>query len=125
MSRHRGKHVLAVALLLAGCSTAADTPDDEATSAGQALCEAAGEDSLDGAHAAFARAHDGLHTLARDLQDDDQREVAALLLEAKGAVETDVADNEPLETLSPHLDELLETVDAATTALDRPAPPCR
>lgn len=115
---------LLLAALLLGCGSDAAAGGDGQPRLTELLCAAATADDVDAAHDAFAAAHDGLHDLARALQDDDERAAAAGLLETKAAVETDVAEDAPLVVLAPHLDELLDAVDAANTALDRPGATC-
>lgn len=110
--------LLLVAILLSGCSNA---PADGAASP---LCTAAAADTAADARGAFAAAHDELHTLARDLQEVDERVVAARLLEAKQAVEAAVAEELPLKQLRPRLDELLAATTEAADTLDRPVPTC-
>ena len=118
--------VLALALALAGCTSSTSSPTEPVAGGrlGGALCTAAGAETVTDARTAFATAHDGLHTLARDLQAADERHVAARLLEAKQRVEAAVADELPLDELTPRLEELLAAVSEASTQLDRPTPTC-
>lgn len=73
----------------------------------------------------FAGAHAALHDTARELQDRDERTVAADLLEAKQRVEAVVADDPPPEGLPDRLAELIEAVRAGLESLGEPAAACR
>ena len=118
--------LLCIAATLLGC-TSAPSPSGspvDGDSLGEVLCAAVDSERAADAKSSFAAAHDGLHTLARDLQAVDERAVAARLLEAKQRVEAAVAEDLPLSDLSPRLAELVSAVSRATDQLDRPPPPC-
>lgn len=87
------------------------------------LCAAAAAGDRNHAEEAFGRAHDGLHTLARELQEAGEREAAGELLEAKQRVEAAlVADQVPddlhdrLDTLSDATAEALEAAGTVAAA---------
>jgi len=69
----------------------------------------------------YDRAHDALHTIARELETVD-RVLAARLLEAKEAVEADVNAEPPAPALAVDLDHL---IDEARQGLDRLSVPGR
>lgn len=80
--------LLCLAVALTGCgSSSTDDADTGAAPVLVAVCDAADADDPAAAEAAFGQAHDGLHTLARELQEGDRRDAAADLLEAKQRVE--------------------------------------
>jgi hypothetical protein len=110
----------------AGTPTAATSPSP--TAAGDAmfvaLCEAAAAPEPADAEAAFERAHEDLHALARELEDADQRPAAATLLEAKQRVEAAFAEDPPPADLSDQLTALVDAAAEATVAAGRPRPAC-
>ncbi len=134
--------LLCLTVLAAGCATSAEaptaaagTPSPAATSTAAptgsespalytALCEAAAATDPAAAEPAFAGAHDGLHTLARELQDTDQRAVAGDLLEAKQRVEAAFVAEPLPDDLAQRLDRLLTATADAITASGRPRPTC-
>ncbi len=71
----------------------------------------------------YDRSHDALHSLASDLASVD-RALAARLLEAKQAVESDFGAEPAPPSLGPDLDRLLEVTGQALARLSLPAPPC-
>jgi uncharacterized protein (DUF305 family) len=87
------------------------------------LCDAAVADSPEAAQRAFGDAHSGLHALARQLQDDDQRVAAGDLLEAKQRVEAAFVDDPVPADLDDRLGRLVATtIDAFEVADgDRPS----
>lgn len=89
-----------------------------------ALCDAAAADAAADAEQAFGRAHDGLHTLAREVQDTDERAVAGDLLEAKQQVEAAFAADPLPEDLSDRLDRLVDAAADALAASGDPRPTC-
>lgn len=120
--------LLCAAVVAVGCAPADDVRADDATPLVlAAVCDAAAADDPAGAESAFGRAHDGLHSLARDLQDSDRRGLAGDLLEAKQQVEEGFATAPVPDDLPDRLDRLAEaTTDAlAATAATRPTCPER
>lgn len=118
--------LLFLAVLVAGCASSPPAGESGATvpSVLAAVCDAAGGNDVVEAEAAFARAHDGLHTLARELQDVDRRDVAADLLEAKQRVEAAFA-NEPVpDDLSGRVDALVDATAEALAATGGPRASC-
>lgn len=114
---------LAVAVLAAaagacsdGSSGAAppDLPVDRVT---RGLCEAAAAGDTDDAERSFGAAHDGLHEIARALQEVD-RKAAAALLEAKQEVEAGFHRRAPASELGPDLDRLVTATFAGLDRLD-------
>lgn len=97
---------------------------DQAPAVYVALCEAAVAPDAEAAREAFARAHDGLHTLAGDLQRTDQRVVAGDLLEAKQRVEAALAAEPVPEDLDARLDAMLTATADAVAASGQPRPTC-
>lgn len=113
--------LLATAVMAAGaggCSNdssgaaPADLPGERVA---RGLCQAAAATDVDGAEESFGAVHDGLHDIARALQEVD-RPAAATLLEAKQAVEAGLHRRAPLSELDPELDRL---VTATLAGLDR------
>ncbi len=79
------------------------------------LCEAAAQAATDVAAAEktfSGKSHDGLHLIARGLQDID-RAAAAALLEAKVKVETDFSNNAPGTQAATDLRSLAEVTKAS------------
>lgn len=115
---------LLAAILAVGCAAADDDPTGGAGAASvlPAVCDATSADDPAGAEAAFGGAHDGLHRLARELQETDRRDAAGELLEAKQQVEEAFAAASVPDDLPERLDRLTEaTVDAlAATGATRP-----
>lgn len=144
--------ILCFSILTAGCASAAEAPpaaDPPATTAtatgspsptagggtppaGEvavpavyvALCDATTATDPAAAKDAFGRAHDGLHTLARELQDTDERAAAGDLLEAKQRVEAAFADVTVPDDLDQRLDRLLTATADAIVASGQPRPTC-
>ena len=114
------------ALLAVGCASADDDPTGGAGAASVllAVCDAAAADDPAGAEAAFGGAHDGLHSLARDLQDTDRRDVAGELLEAKQQVEEAFAAASVPDDLPERLDRLTEATADALAATGATRPTC-
>lgn len=111
-----------VALLVAACGNAS-ADDDTLLSA---LCEAiAAEDVTTAAEVFESDTHPRLHELAEAVREED-RGVAARLLEAKYDVETVVRADElgPAPLVRERLEVLAERSRDALRALDRPAPAC-
>jgi hypothetical protein len=71
----------------------------------------------------FDRSHDTLHELARALEHVD-RALTARLLEAKNAIEADLAVDQPPASLAADLDRLVVATRAGLRRLDEPAPGC-
>ncbi len=114
-----------LALVVASCGTGSggDGPDRFAAG-GDALCAAtvaADADTSEARQLFFDGAHQPLHELADETAERD-RTVAARLLRAKQAVESD------FETDTAHvasaLAELVKAADAALRVLDRPGVDC-
>ena len=118
--------LLCLAVAFAGCasSSATDGSGDDPAPALVAVCDAADADDPSAAEAAFGRAHDGLHTLARELQDLDRRDAAADLLEAKQRVEAAFAADTVPDDLSDRIATLVDATAAALTETGRPRTPC-
>lgn len=142
--------LLCFALFATGCASASDSPDPAgpvtaatATTAPEpaatpqggttnskvpdlytALCDAASAPDPESAESGFGRAHDGLHSLARELQDTDQRAAAGDLLEAKQQVEAAFADDPVPGDLTRRLDQLLTATADALVASGQPRPTC-
>lgn len=95
----------------------------EAAAAG--VCQAAGAASDVGAarRTFFGKAHDGLHTIARALEDVDRR-AAADLLQAKQTVEADLSGNPPAAILGADLRRLAAVTRAGLDRIDIAVPPC-
>lgn len=115
---------------VAGPSTSgSSTPGPSAAgyeAAFHGLCRArasAGTDVNAARSTFYDRSHDPLHSLARDLQPID-RVLAARLLEAKEAVESDLRADRPPPSLGPDLDRLVEVTGQALSRLARPVPRC-
>ena len=71
----------------------------------------------------YDRSHDALHSIARDLEARD-RPLAARLLEAKEAVESDLRPDRAPPSLGPGLDRLVEVTGEALARLSLPVPRC-
>ena len=111
---------LCLAILSVACSSPSAPADDVSLVA--TLCdasEAAADGELDAAERAFGEAHDGLHTLARDLQDADRRPDAGKLLEAKQRVEAGFDTDPP----APEVPDDLRRLASATAAVSDQTPP--
>lgn len=118
-----------VALLvsaLASCAAATTETPGEGTNdmVGAAVCEAAAADSVRAAEQAFAGSHVGLHLLARDLQDLDERAAAGRLLEAKQLVEAELAELPPDQDVFRDLVELADATTTGLSILDPDTPRC-
>ncbi|HYX43402.1 MAG TPA: hypothetical protein VE760_00055 [Acidimicrobiales bacterium] len=131
----------AVALALAGCrgddSSPAPAPPAPATTttareggayeaAFLGLCAArsvAASDVNSARSTFYDRSHDPLHSIARDLEPVD-RALAARLLEAKEAVESDLRPDRPPPSFGPDLDRLVEVTGQALARLSLPVPRC-
>ena len=90
------------------------------------VCRAAREAEADPAAARltfFAESHDGLHTIARALEDLDRKKAADLLV-AKQAVEADFSAAPPPGVLRDHLTSLAAATRAGLARLDVPVPAC-
>lgn len=117
--------LLCAAVLTVGCApTDGAQPADESSVVLSAVCEAAAADGPAEAGAAFGGAHDGLHSLARELQDTDRRDVAGDLLEAKQQVEEAFATAPVPDDLPDRLDRLVETTADALAATGATRPTC-
>lgn len=119
--------VAAVAAVFAGCSGGNDSDPPAArqsNAAYQSLCaalDAARVGDIDVTRDAFD--HGPLHELA-DATIDTDRAAAARLLEAKEAVEADLADHAtPPTELADHLQALIETTEVALAATTGAAEP--
>ena len=71
----------------------------------------------------YDRSHDPLHLLAQDLAPLD-RALAARLLEAKEAVESDFGSDPVPPSLGPDLDRLVQVTAEGLVRLSLPAPRC-
>jgi hypothetical protein len=88
------------------------------------LCAIAGATERDAAEAAFAdRSHQTLHVIAAAVQEVD-RAVAAELLEAKQAVEADLAEPALPAAFPDHVGSLLDATRAALDTIGLDAPDC-
>ena len=122
--------VIALALLAAACGGGSE--DRTITVAGQpvavaplvdahaALCQAVAEPEAASRHF-FDRAHDQLHTVARALEDVDRAQ-AALLLQAKERVESELSN--PPASLPDDLRRLAGVYRDGLGRLAIAAPPC-
>ncbi len=72
----------------------------------------------------YDRSHDPLHALASDLASVD-RALAARLLEAKEAVESDFRAEPVPPSLGRDLDRLVQVTGEGLARLSLPAPPCQ
>lgn len=102
-------------------------PASRLAAAGNAVCRAAGEAPGDPEAARttfFADAHDGLHTIARALDDVD-RKAAADILVAKQAVEAAFTSKAPGADLGDKLTELAAATRAGLSRLDVDIASCR
>ena len=91
-----------------------------------ALCEARDEVVRDAAEAGaifLDRAHDGLHELARAVEEID-RPTAARLLEAKQAVEAGLEPQSSSASLAEDLEALIASARRALEVTDRPGRGC-
>ncbi|HVW31624.1 MAG TPA: hypothetical protein VHL53_03700 [Acidimicrobiia bacterium] len=91
------------------------------------VCRAAGEaaTSVDTArNTFFGVSHDGLHLIARGLQDDKQIDASAALLEAKQKVEADFLDPPPAGRLEADLRALAAVTRSGLAHFKVPADPC-
>lgn len=118
--------LLCLAVTLASCASSSSTDDAGSGPAPVlvAMCDAANADDPAAAEAALGRAHDGLHTLARELKETDRRDTAADLLEAKQRVEAAFAADTVPDDLSDRINTLVDATAAALTATGRPRAPC-
>ena len=131
VDRRRRSLPVAVAVavaVLASCGSDSPSSDDRRlTEVVAAVCDAARQAAGDvaAARTTFAgRAHDGLHDIARELEEVD-RALAARLLEAKAAVEGDFNASPPPASV---VDDLTRLADRAREGLARlavEAPPCQ
>lgn len=143
VASHRPSTALLLAVAFAGLAFAAcgDGSSDGATvdigdgrvpasrlaAAGNAVCRAAGEAPGDREAARtmfFADAHDGLHTIARALEDVD-RKAAADLLMAKQAVEAAFTSEAPGADLGDKLARLAAATRTGLSRLDVDIASCR
>ena len=114
------RRVAVVALLVLAAACGDDPPTDRRIDAHAALCEA--EARPDQARQLFFdRSHDALHTVARDLEDVDRAQAAALL-QAKERVESGL--DAPGPTLPDDLARLADVYRASLGRLAITAPPC-
>ena len=104
--------------------SASASPDAKPPVVYEALCDAAAATDPDAAESAFGRAHEGLHTLARELQQDDQAVVAGDLLEAKHGVEAAFGEGPAPDDLDQRLDRLLVATADAIAASGQARPTC-
>jgi hypothetical protein len=91
-----------------------------------ALCSAREEAARDPVAARatfFDRAHDPLHTLARQVGDGDRAQ-AGRLLRAKTAVEANLERRRTASSLLPDFDHLIRVTREALREVGEPAPPC-
>lgn len=101
-------------------------PAERLGGAAAGVCGAAGQAASDAGAARktfIGEAHDGLHIIARALEDVDRR-AAADLLRAKQAVEADFSGNAPAAVLGDHLGRLAALTRAGLDRLDIPVPGC-
>lgn len=107
-------------------ATVPGLPAPQVDDAVKGLCQAreeAGGD-VNGARTTFYdRSHEPLHVVARALEPVD-RPLAGRLLEAKEAVEADLASPSRAPALSADLDRLLEVTRASLSRLSVAAPSC-
>lgn len=129
--RARTTAVVVLTAVLAACDgagggAAVDRAPVEATSVDVVapLCDAAGASDVETASQAFARAHGGLHDLARELQEAGEREAAGDLLEDKQAVESLLNGDAAQEELAPALGDLVDEVQRGLETLGHDAPGC-
>lgn len=99
--------------------------EDELTGAISAMCTARNEvEDPDAAQITFLdRVHVPLHVIAAAVEDDD-RELAARLLESKQGVEEEFAGKADPRELEDGLNDLIEGTAEALIALGVPAEPC-
>ncbi len=130
--------VVTSAFLLGGCGGDGATPAPstapsttgrgegayEAAFAGLCAARASAGTDVNSARSTFYdRSHDPLHSIASDLGPVD-RALAARLLEAKEAVESDLRADRPPPSLGPDLDRLVQVTAEALVRLSLPAPRC-
>ena len=92
----------------------------------EGVCRATGQAATDTEEARrtfFGQAHQGLHTIARGLEDVD-RSAAADVLVAKQAVEADLSGGRPASTLVADLRRLAEATRGALDRLGVSVPAC-
>ncbi len=109
---------MAVLLLAVACGDGGKT--DPLVDAHVALCEAVARPG-EARQLFFDRSHDALHTVARDLEDVDRAQAAALL-QAKEKVESGL--DGPGPTLAQDLARLADVYRASLGRLAIEAPPC-
>jgi hypothetical protein len=105
----------------AGFELAAELTPQEMTTTVAALCTAAGQapaDPLEAEKTFAGKAHEGLHSIARQLEDTD-RAAAGALLKAKMQVESDFAGGAANDTIRT---DLLALADAAGAGVERLVP---
>lgn len=101
-------------------------PAERLEAAALGVCQATGQVTSDAGAARktfFGKAHDGLHTIARALEDVDRR-AAADLLQAKQAVEADLSGNPSAAVLGADLRRLAAVTRAGLDRLDIAVPGC-
>jgi hypothetical protein len=133
----------AASLVTGACSGAASNPERvtvagervpaaELSAVAAAVCRAAGQATTDPAGAGqtfLGQAHDGLHLIARGLEDVDRQESADVLV-AKQAVEADIAGQADGSKLAADLERLavatrsgLDRLGLSVPACANPSPP--
>jgi hypothetical protein len=127
----------AVSFVAGACSGAASSPPSvkvagEPVPAGQlsavaiAVCRAAGEAAGDPVRAGqtfLGEAHDGIHLIARGLEEVD-RQAAANVLVTKQAVEADIAGHAEGPRLATDLERLAAATRSGLDRLGLPVPAC-
>lgn len=101
-------------------------PVERLEAAAVGVCQAAGQAASDAGaprRTFFGKAHDGLHTIARALEDVDRR-AAADLLQAKQTVEADLSGTPTAADLGAHLRRLAAVTQVGLDRLDIAVPPC-
>ena len=110
----------------ASTATVPGLPAAQVDDAVEGLCQAreeAGGDVNPARTTFYDRSHDPLHAIAGALEPVD-RPLAGRLLEAKQAVEADLASPARAASLTADLDRLLEVTREALARLSVPSPPC-
>lgn len=131
---------LAIALVAAGAGCGSDEkPQTVVALAGQTvptarlqsivagLCEAARQAPTDvdaARRTFFGQSHEGLHLLARGLEEDGDRATSATLLQAKQKVEADFLTPPPGSQVADDLRQLAEVTRTGLDGFDVPAAPC-
>jgi hypothetical protein len=111
--------VVGVLTRLGGDSAASDESGLAAVAV--ALCDAteqAGQDPAAARATFLDRAHEGVHTIARQLQEADHADTASRLLEAKFQVESDLDTDPPAPQLQEHLAALTGAVNEGLRQLN-------